>query len=327
MKQFKIITAIMLLSVFTVSAQEYSKSSIQVTAGGTKIQDITSVELFNVDLAYRYMANTKFGAEVNVNYTSIPDYTTKYYTAGLHGVVNVGRVLGFESFSKDYTILAGLGGTYSDSNDPTNILVYHRKSNFHVSWFIDNEFRLNNTLFLKAGLDVITDVNHRPFTTGLNSETTNIINFNVGVVINLGKKEHADWHIPEVVTNTIVEKHFTTVEQPIDRTITNYYPEKDNTEYVYFANDSFNITQEGYDNIENIASTKAQMIYIDAYCSNVGTVDYNKTLAKARATAIKFYLLELGVSEDRIEITAHGIDNNRSYKIPELARRVVLRAE
>ena len=122
-KQFFMIA----LFITMINYGQYSRSSMGVSAGITKIQDRTPFQKFNTQLYFRHMANTKFGGEFRVGYSRLYEgsddlkYETpiSYSTGTLHGVVNVGRVLNFESFTKNYTILAGLGGTYIYSNGST----------------------------------------------------------------------------------------------------------------------------------------------------------------------------------------------------------------
>lgn len=315
-----------ILTILIVSAQEYSKSSIEPEIGVSKIRDVTSVQPFNADLGVRYMTNTLFGVKLNGNYANVEDY--EYYSAGLHGVVNVGRLLEFESFTDNYTILSGVGGTYTYSKEPTNLILLHRLSNFHLSAFVDNEFKLNNTIFLRLGLDVVTGVNSRPFIITNSTETTTILNFNAGVTINLGKKEHADWYLkPDVepIVNTIML-------QPtvIDKTVTNYYPIKSKEiEYVFFDNDSHSVDKSGLNAIVKASDklTSVNVITVIGYASPPASDAYNLELSKQRALAVIDKLISIGIQKHQITLKYEGEITTKNDKNIDLSRRVALIVE
>jgi len=299
----------------------YSTWSIKPEIGLTKIRDITPVQPLNAGIAIRKMFNTKFGTELNTNIVNMPNEGFSYTAASLQGVVNVGRLLEFEEFTKNYTILSGVGGTYTYSKGTNNNNILHRISNFHLSAFVDNEYRINNTLFLNLGLDLQTGVNSRPFVTTTSTQTTTLLNFNVGFTINLGNKEHADWYLEKQVA-----KVDTVYMRPIiiDRTIkTKSDCNCDTIEYVYFRHDSAELDIQALNAIEKtIDRLKGKHeIVLRAYCSNVGNVEYNKQLALRRAESVKEHIRGIGIRRP-IKIEAIGIDTNRDKKVFDMARRV-----
>lgn len=327
----KLITILLMLSMFLTYAQDYNKWSIEPEFGVTKVRDLTSVEPFNTDLGIRYMANTLFGVKLNVNYTDIDNLhfnnnsSISYYSAGLHGVVNIGRLLKFESFSNRYTILGGIGGTYTDSGKATNDVILHRISNFHLSAFVDNEFKLSKSVFLRVGLDVLTGVNSRPFTTNISTETTTILNFNMGLTIALSKGniEHADWYIEEPGVEKVYLKPLV-----IDKTITNNITSTECSckyeEYVFFKHDSYEVDKDGLNSIVKMTEIlkEGENIYLIGYASPPASEEYNVILANKRAEAVKAKAISLGISEDRIIIEAVGeVDTKDSYNV-DLSRRV-----
>lgn len=324
---FLLATVLTMLLYSQSNAQEYSKWSIEPEVGLTKIRDITPVEPFNVDLGLRYMPNTKFGIKVNANYTDIQDYDFSYWSGGLHGVINVGRLLEFESFTKNYTILSGVGGTYTYSKQPTNNLLLHRLSNFHLSAFVDNEFRLTNTIFLKLGLDVITGVNSRPFAVTTSTETTTILNFNGGITINLGNKEHADWFLTKKRVDTIMLQPTIIDNSKIIKevyNITNTTPE-----YIFFNHDSSTVDKDGLNAIlKTIDKLKTgKRLYILGYASPPGTNDYNKKLSEKRMFSVIDKLISLGVDKSKITMTIVGEKDTVDGNNVDLSRRVDLIVE
>jgi len=329
----KKITLLLALFITSISIAQYSKTSIEPSFGITKVQDVTSFETFNTQLGVRHMLNTKFGVRVIGGYTRLYESSDdlsfetplSFTTGTLHGVVNVGRVLGFESFTKHYTILGSVGGTYTNSNTPTNNEIYHRYSNFHLSLRIDNEVKITKGIFGTASLDFIKDVNNRPFVPS--TETTNIFNINLGVVISLNhSKEHADWYIEEVKPN--IDTLFL---QPtiIDKTITNNIVNKcdcKSNEYVFFKHDSSIIDKDGLNAIMKASDQlkNNSTITVIGYASPPGTNDYNLELSEKRANAVVSKLLSIGINSDQIIIDYDGEVDTKDSKNVDLSRVVKL---
>jgi outer membrane protein OmpA-like peptidoglycan-associated protein len=326
----KLLTFIALF-IGTISFAQYSKSSIEPSFGITKIQDVTPFRMFNSQLGYRHMFNTKFGARILGGYSRLYESyeyqpyqePLSYNTGTLHGVVNVGRVLGFESFTKHYTILGSIGGTYTYSDGSTNNQIYHRYSNFHLSARIDNEIKITKGIFANASLDFIKDVNNRPFVPS--TETTNIFNINIGVVISLNhSKEHADWYIEPKVVDTILLK-----PTIIDNTITNNITKDCNckkNEYVFFNHDSYIVDKDGLNAIVKIADELIGNgeLFIIGYASPPGTDDYNRELSKKRVLSVVDKLISLGIKGEQLNLEFRGEQNTLNSKNVDLSRRVEL---
>lgn len=338
MKNFNLILCMLVMSMSAYTQEDYNKFSMETEFGATKIRDATSVEPYNIDLAFRYMANTLFGVKVNFNYTDInnlhfmDNQSLQYVAAGFHGVVNFGRLLQFESFTKKYTILGGIGGTYTHSGDVTNEAILHRISNFHLSAFVDNEFKLSKHIFGKIGLDVQTGVNSRPFIKAPSTQTTSILNFNIGFVFTLKNgKEHADWYLEEhipvidtiVMQPTIIDKTITTTEYDCNC-------DANSDEYVFFDNDKHEVNRDGLNGIIKIASIlfdNDKTVRITGFASPPATDKYNLELATKRCNDVKDKLISLGIEEHRIIINPIGETDTHDSKNFDLARRVLLEIE
>lgn len=338
MKHNLIILLTVMMFTFSVKSQ-YSKSSIEPRFGITKVQDVTPFRLFNTNIGYRYMANTKFGAKVDLGYSRLyeqheyvgEEYPINYISSSFHGVTNVGRLLEFESFTDWYTILFELGGTYVYSDGKTQgEQLFNRYSTFHLSSSINNEFKLTKGIFLNAELDYIADVNNRPFLSN-STETTNLFNINLGITISLNhSKEHADWYITPKLVDTLFLK-----PTIIDKTVTKrvIYPSTnkgkcncDIIENVFFKHDSFNVDKDGLNAIVKTADklTGSKKIYIKAYCSPPGTNEYNMTLAQKRAESVESKLISLGIEKHQIIKQYHGEVNTADGKNVDLARTVTI---
>lgn len=328
--------AILLLAfIFSLStyAQDYDRSTIQTTFGWTKLRDETKLVPFNTGMSYRYMANTKVGFQVGGTYSRLyqkddltPEMPLSYLSGHLMGVLNLGRMADMQNvLNNRLTILALAGGDYTYSTGTTNDVIFHRLSDFHLTGSLIFEYRWTDQVFFTTGLNVVTGVNSRP--TGFpETNTTSIINFNVGVAISIGKhKQHADWYVEkerEPITDTIFM-------QPtiIDRTVTNNVAAAEPTEgleYVYFSHDSYTLDKDALANIEKTFEKAGDSIFVTSYCSNVGSDSYNIELAKKRAGAILEKLRALGY-EGSIFTEAKGIDTERSENVHDMARRVVIK--
>ena len=285
---------------------QYDKWSVEGQLGLTKIRDVTSVQPFNVDLGARYMFNTKWGIELSGNYTSLKDY--KWQSATFMGIANVGRVMNFEEFTDKWTILIGIGGNYEYNNSYTNQAIFHRLSNFHLAGNITNEYKLTNKIFLTAGLNVVPGVNSRPTQPAFHyTETTSILNFNVGVTISLGEhKEHADWYIEEPkesVVDTIYMKPTVNVQKEV---IVNNFLKT--TEFVFFENDVHTLDRIANNAIKKMAFNleEGEKIHLTGYASKPASNDYNVILCEKRCKSIVNKLYSLGIQSDRVVIEAIG---------------------
>lgn len=356
MKKFFIIAALLLVS--TVTAQ-YTKSSISATMGVTKIQDVTPFELITVSLKYRNMLNTKFGIELAASMTQQYNWGSspmgdelEYKTLHLYGVANVGRVLNFESFTKNYTLLFGLGGSLTRTTDLVNQSLFHRNTNFHISYNIENEYRINNSVSLNTSLNVINDVNNRPNVPYINTgKTTNIFTISFGMTISLdSNKEHADFYIEEenqlkrdaqlLSTFSDLQKHALYVDnvlalekdvskiknnlRKLNRPVENQHIVP--SSFVLFDHNKFNVGKTGMENILNIGNQmeEGDKMEVTAYTSTVGSTKDNLTLAEKRYESVYKILLSLGLDDSMIIKNVVGELSTIDNKNLGLARQVRL---
>ena len=79
---------------------------------------------------------------------------------------------------------------------------------------------------------------------------------------------------------------------------------------VFFAYDSFSITDEGrhalINNAEWIKSNPNTQLKIEGHCDERGTSAYNLVLGEKRAKAVRNYLVELGVAPDHLSVVSYG---------------------
>ena len=79
---------------------------------------------------------------------------------------------------------------------------------------------------------------------------------------------------------------------------------------VFFAYDSFSITEEGRHalstNAEWIKSNPNTQLKIEGHCDERGTSAYNLVLGEKRAKAVRNYLVELGVAPNHLSVVSYG---------------------
>jgi OOP family OmpA-OmpF porin len=124
--------AVFTLISLLANAQEYSPWSIDLGAGihrmGSTISPGTEASLLGQgNFGVRYMFNERFGIRLDLGYNSFTEsagnpFKSNYYRASLEGVVNVGNILNFDSWTERFNILghAGLGGASLNITEPAD---------------------------------------------------------------------------------------------------------------------------------------------------------------------------------------------------------------
>jgi peptidoglycan-associated lipoprotein len=79
---------------------------------------------------------------------------------------------------------------------------------------------------------------------------------------------------------------------------------------VYFAFDSYALRADAretlQDNASKIMQAPGALIQIEGHCDERGTQEYNLALGEKRALAVRDYLIQLGVSGDRLVTISYG---------------------
>lgn len=114
---------------FVAQAQEtpsYNKWALDIGVGFNKAQQdfapgyhMPTLDFPTADLGLRYMFNSKFGTRLSLGYQKLSgdedtslDFETNYFNASLEGVVNLGNVLQFSTWTEHFGLLAHAGGGY-----------------------------------------------------------------------------------------------------------------------------------------------------------------------------------------------------------------------
>jgi peptidoglycan-associated lipoprotein len=79
---------------------------------------------------------------------------------------------------------------------------------------------------------------------------------------------------------------------------------------VFFAYDSWTISEEGRQALSRDAewmkATPSAVVKVEGHCDERGTSAYNLVLGEKRAKAARNYLVELGVSANRLSVVSYG---------------------
>lgn len=82
---------------------------------------------------------------------------------------------------------------------------------------------------------------------------------------------------------------------------------------VQFKFDKYDIEPQFYPNLDGVASTLERnpqfKLKIEGYTDNVGTEEYNQKLSEKRAKAVMDYLIQKGISPDRLSMEGYGTSN------------------
>jgi OmpA-OmpF porin, OOP family len=207
-----------MISIANVNAQEtekkesdFDKWSIELNGGVNKPTRTMSsgyytktFNLFHADLGVRYMLNPKFGVKLDFGYDKFEDgngspaFESTYLRTSLQGVVNIGRVLNFETWTNTFGLLAhgGFGASQLTS-----------KNGFEGEDYMGNgilgltgQIKLSNSVVLTGDITGIANGKQQHNFDGMNQVNTSAIdgilmNASVGLTFYLGKNEkHADWY-------------------------------------------------------------------------------------------------------------------------------------
>lgn len=220
----KKLTLPLLASLFvfgTATAQDYNKWSVDLNGGFAKpartLSSGYSAETFknlHLDGGVRYSFNNKFGLKASFGYDKLDEWTNKsnfeanHYRTSLEGVVNLGRVLNFESWTSVFNVQAHAGGGYSwlkgDGFTGTDNMA-------HLMAGLTGQVKLHRRVALNADFTVIQNAQQNQNWDGVSATNRSVFqgtmfNATVGVSIYLGKHaQHADWYA-EAKDNTIIEE-------------------------------------------------------------------------------------------------------------------------
>lgn len=221
MKKLLLLSSLLVLGVSNAQEETnndtqtstFNKWSVDVNAGLSKPTTpfvpgyyTENTNFFHVDLGARYMFNPKFGFKLDLGYDSFEneknsaDFKGQYYRTNLQGVVNLGRVLNFEDFSKriNFQIHAGPGYSFMKSNNFNG-----NDEMVNLLTGLTGQFKLSERVALNADFTMINNIRQTYSYDGtvvLNRDADRafngtLYNATLGLSIYLGKNDtHADWY-------------------------------------------------------------------------------------------------------------------------------------
>ena len=158
---------------------------------------------YTAELGIRYMFNNKFGIKTDFGFNSFTgkddtaSFDSKYYRVNIQGVINLGRIMSFETWTKSIGLLAhgGVGLSFLERQDPT--YVKDRMGNFLIG--LTGQIKLSERIALTGDFTAIANADQSVAFDG--NSPNEIRGFNgglfigtVGLTFYLGKKaKHADW--------------------------------------------------------------------------------------------------------------------------------------
>ncbi len=223
-----------LLVVLTnkANAQDYNKWSIDLGAGIHTIGSSLSPGYYAKPLGQgnfgvRYMLNNRFGLRVDLGFSKFserngtPDFSSNYYRASLEGVVNIGNVLNFNSWSKRINLLLHAGGGFSSLNT-LNPTVNGGDGMVNLIFGLTPQFKISDKISVFADFSSLIHFfqadNIDGGTNTIPRETNvSIFNTSIGVNIALGnKKQHADFVVEETTENNTLDIELESLRKRLD---------------------------------------------------------------------------------------------------------------
>ena len=193
-----------------------------------------SPSINHFDLGVRYMVTSKFGLKLdlandkvtNASGSSSREFETQQYRVGLQGVINAGRLMGFDEFTKTIGLLIHAGVQVSTLTPKTGFNKDKTEKNGGIMFGITPQVKLSNHLALTADFTVLSNVRQHYAWDGSTSAQSNnlngqMYNTRLGLTYFFGKKEnHADWIAPVNTTEKLTEvsKRMDAVEELMNDT-------------------------------------------------------------------------------------------------------------
>ncbi|MFL9844034.1 OmpA family protein [Flavobacterium rhizosphaerae] len=219
----KIVLPLLFLGLATTSlsaqesgANDFNKFSIDFGGGFNKAANpmtegyhMKTTNLFNANLGFRYMFNTKFGVKLEGYYDKFQeddisrgDFDTNVMGGTLQAYINLGRVLDFQTWTQRLNLYTHLGvgisvlkGDNIDYNDRLGNVVMGIGAKYKISRRI--AFDANFTMLNNFSQQRTWDGNEYD-RQGKQGFDSTLYHATIGFNIYLGKhEEHADWYVDE----------------------------------------------------------------------------------------------------------------------------------
>jgi OOP family OmpA-OmpF porin len=193
-----------------------------------------SPRINHFDLGLRYMITSKFGLKLdfandkisNASGSSSLPFETQQYRLGLQGVINAGRLMGFDEFTKTIGLLIHAGIQASTLTPKTGVNKNITEKNSGIMFGITPQVKLSKNLALTLDFTVISNERQHFTWDGSTSAQSNnlngqMYNTSVGLTYFFGKNDtHVDWITPIRPEQKVAEiaKRMEAVEQLMNDT-------------------------------------------------------------------------------------------------------------
>lgn len=232
MKKIILITSLLITSLVVAQEQEktnpeFNRWSIEVAGGLHKpARPMASGYYTNspgfgqFSLGTRYMFNNRFGAKLDVGYNMLQgadeslEFKSNYFRSSLQGVINLGSVLKFETWTNTFGVLihGGAGYSFLKAKEPVDF-GGNKDQMLNIIAGISPQLKLGNRMALTSDVSMIGNARQdhtwdgtgKTFRRGWNGY---MMNFSLGLTFYLGKNEkHADWVSDEFEFEEIIAAH------------------------------------------------------------------------------------------------------------------------
>lgn len=224
--------ALFTLMSFLINAQDdYDHWSIDLGAGihqvGPNISSGYSPSILGQgSVGFRYMFNERFGMRLDLGYNSFSDasgsqpFKSNYYRASFEGIVNLGNILKFNSFTDRFNLLGHVGAGAASLN-VTEPFENGGDIMYVMNIGLTPQFKLNDRFSIFLDINSLIHFHQDDnFDGGINisSRESNIslMNTSLGLNIALGRnKQSADFWTEEL-QETVVDTELETLKNRLD---------------------------------------------------------------------------------------------------------------
>lgn len=209
----------------------YNKWSLEIGAGAHKPVfpsasgfRTATVDFWQTNLGVRYMLNEKAGLKLNLGYHNITnasgskEFESNYLRGSLEGVVNIGNVLKFNTWTRSINLLghAGVGVSTlkpESNQDFPSDKEWKREWMGHIVAGLTPQLKLSDRVVLFGDVSAYGHLRQHYAFDGNTAKSRSglpglMFTGSVGLSINLGKnKKHADWTYTENTRDGINEEY------------------------------------------------------------------------------------------------------------------------
>ncbi len=229
------IVSLLFLASFQVNSQNFDKWSLDLGAGihqvGAPLSSGYAVNMLGQgSLGARYMFNERFGLRLDLGYNKFKEesgslpFSANYYRATLEGVVNMGNILKFQTWSKRLNLLAhgGLGIGILNTTAP---VVSGNDNVVSLNFGLTPQYKISDRIAVFADFSSFINFGQdNTFNGGIYSDNResniSIFNTSIGLSISFGRYNRlADFYFEEKtpVESELdkIKKRLTTAEKEI----------------------------------------------------------------------------------------------------------------